>query len=88
MVFKSVLKDTTELRQNFSEIWFPKTFTITTYNKYADRGFSISECGVFALCHQYNFHQSSSNLSLYQKGVYSTGMEAFNSLSQSIKHFK
>jgi len=38
MIFKSVLKDTAELRQNFSEIWFPTTFNITTCNKYADRG--------------------------------------------------
>jgi len=81
-----VLKDTAELRQNFSEIWFPKTFNITICNKYDDRGFGISECGVFTSCNQYNFQQPSSNLSLYQKGVYPTGMEAFNSLSQSIKN--
>jgi hypothetical protein len=77
MIFNSVLEDIEELRQNFSEIWFPKTFNITTYNKYADRGFSIYECGVSTLCHQHNFHQPSSNLSVYQKGVYSTGKGAF-----------
>jgi hypothetical protein len=81
-----VLEDKAELRQNFSEIWFPKTLNITTHNKYADRGFSISKCGVFTLCQQYNFHQPYSNLPLYQKGVSSAGMEAFNSLSQSIKN--
>lgn len=36
---------------------------------------------------KYNFHQPSSCLSLYKKGVYSTGMKVFNSLSQSIKIF-
>jgi len=36
----------------------------------------------------YNFHQTSSNFSLYQKGVYLTGMTVFNSLPQSIKRSK
>ena len=33
-----------------------------------------------------NFHQSSFNLSLYQKGVYSVGIKIFNSLPQGIKN--
>jgi len=33
-----------------------------------------------------NFHQSSSNLSLYQKGVYSVGIKVMNHLPQSIKN--
>jgi hypothetical protein len=35
---------------------------------------------------KYNFHLPSSNLSLYQKGVYCTGIKVFNSLPQSIKN--
>jgi hypothetical protein len=33
----------------------------------------------------YNYHLPSSNLSLYQKGVYFTGIKVFNNLPQSIK---
>jgi hypothetical protein len=33
-----------------------------------------------------NFYQPSSNLSLYQKGVYSTGIKIFNHLPSSIKN--
>jgi hypothetical protein len=32
------------------------------------------------------FHLPSSNLSLYQKGVYFTGIKVFNNLPQSIKN--
>jgi hypothetical protein len=35
---------------------------------------------------KYNYHLPSSNLSLYQKGVYFTGIKVFNKLSQSIKN--
>jgi hypothetical protein len=35
---------------------------------------------------KYNYHLPSSNLSLYQKGIYFTGMKVFNSLTQSIKN--
>jgi hypothetical protein len=35
---------------------------------------------------KYNFHQPSSNLSLYQKGVYPFGIKVFNNLPQSIKN--
>jgi hypothetical protein len=35
---------------------------------------------------QYDFHQTSSNLSLYQNVFYSIVLEAFNSLPQSIKN--
>jgi hypothetical protein len=35
---------------------------------------------------KYNFHLPSSNLSLYQKGVYFTGIKVFNNLPQSIKN--
>jgi hypothetical protein len=33
---------------------------------------------------KYNYHLPSSNLSLYQKGVYFTGIKVFNSLPQNI----
>jgi hypothetical protein len=33
-----------------------------------------------------NYHIPSSNLSLYQKGVYFTGIKAFDNLPQSIKN--
>jgi hypothetical protein len=33
-----------------------------------------------------NFHLPSSNLSLYQKGVYFTGIKVYNSLPKSIKN--
>jgi hypothetical protein len=36
---------------------------------------------------KYNYHLPSSNLSLYQKGVYFTGIKLFNNLPQSIKNF-
>jgi hypothetical protein len=32
-----------------------------------------------------NFHQHSSNLSLYQKGVYSFGIKVINNLPQNLK---
>jgi hypothetical protein len=32
-----------------------------------------------------NFQQPSSNLSLYEKGVYSVGIKVFNSLPQRVK---
>jgi hypothetical protein len=35
---------------------------------------------------KYNFHLPSSNLSLYQNGVYFTGIKVYNSLPQSIKN--
>jgi hypothetical protein len=35
---------------------------------------------------KYNFHLPSSNLSLYQKGVYFTGIKVNNNLPQSIKN--
>jgi hypothetical protein len=35
---------------------------------------------------KYNFHLRSSNLSLYQKGVYFTGIKVVNNLPQSIKN--
>jgi hypothetical protein len=35
---------------------------------------------------KYNYHVPSSNLSLYQKGVYFTGIKVFNNLPQSIKN--
>jgi hypothetical protein len=35
---------------------------------------------------KYNFHQLSSNLSLYQKAVYSTCIKVFNSLPQNTKN--
>jgi hypothetical protein len=35
---------------------------------------------------KYNFHLPSSNLSLYQKGVYFTGIKMLNNLPQSIKN--
>jgi hypothetical protein len=35
---------------------------------------------------KYNYHLPSSNLSLYQKGVYFTGIKVFNNLPQSIKN--
>jgi hypothetical protein len=35
---------------------------------------------------KYNFHQPSSNLSLYQKGVHSSGIKVFNNPLQSIKN--
>jgi hypothetical protein len=35
---------------------------------------------------KYNYHLPSTNLSLYQKGVYFTGIKVFNSLPQSIKN--
>jgi hypothetical protein len=35
---------------------------------------------------KYNYHLPSSNLSLYQKGVYFTGIIVFNSLTQRIKN--
>jgi hypothetical protein len=35
---------------------------------------------------KYNFHLPSSNLSLYQKGVYFTGIKVYNNLPQSIKN--
>jgi hypothetical protein len=34
---------------------------------------------------KYNYHLPPSNLSLYQKGVYFTGIKVFNNLPQSIK---
>jgi hypothetical protein len=34
---------------------------------------------------KYNFHLVSSDLSLYKKGVYFTGIKVYNSLPQSIK---
>jgi hypothetical protein len=34
----------------------------------------------------YKFHLPSSNLSVYQKGVYFTGIKVFNNLPQSIKN--
>jgi hypothetical protein len=40
---------------------------------------------------KYNYHLPSSNLSLYQKGVYFTGMKVFNNikdLSNDTKQFK
>jgi hypothetical protein len=36
--------------------------------------------------HKHNYHPPSSNLSLYQKGVYFTGIKVFNNLPQSIKN--
>jgi hypothetical protein len=35
---------------------------------------------------KYNFHLPSSNLSLYQKGVYFTGIKVYNNLPQNIKN--
>jgi hypothetical protein len=35
---------------------------------------------------KHNFHQPATNLSLYQKGVYSTGKKVFKSLPQCIKN--
>jgi hypothetical protein len=35
---------------------------------------------------KYNYHLPSLNLSLYQKGVYFTGIKVFNNLTQSIKN--
>jgi hypothetical protein len=35
---------------------------------------------------KYNYHLPSSNLSLYRKGVYFTGIKVFNNLPQSIKN--
>jgi hypothetical protein len=35
---------------------------------------------------KYNYHLPSSNVSLYQKGVYFTGIKVFNSLPQNIKN--
>jgi hypothetical protein len=35
---------------------------------------------------KYNYHLPSSNLSLYQKGVYFTSIKVFNDLPQSIKN--
>jgi hypothetical protein len=35
---------------------------------------------------KYNHHLPSSNLSLYQKGVYFTAIKVYNSLPQSIKN--
>jgi hypothetical protein len=35
---------------------------------------------------KYNYHLPLSNLSQYQKGVYFTGINVFNSLPQSIKN--
>jgi hypothetical protein len=34
---------------------------------------------------KFNFHQYSTNLSLYQKGVYSFGISVFNNLAQTLK---
>jgi hypothetical protein len=36
---------------------------------------------------KYNYYLPSSNLSLYQKGVYFTGIKMFNNLPQRIKNF-
>jgi hypothetical protein len=35
---------------------------------------------------KYNYHLPSSNLSLYQKGAYFTGINVFNNLPQIIKN--
>jgi hypothetical protein len=35
--------------------------------------------------HKFNFPQYSTNLSLYQKGVYSFGIKVFNNLPQTLK---
>jgi hypothetical protein len=35
---------------------------------------------------KYNIHQPSSILSLYQKGIYSSGTRVFNNLPQCIKN--
>jgi hypothetical protein len=35
---------------------------------------------------KYNYHLPSTNLSLYQKGDYFTGIKVFNNLPQSIKN--
>lgn len=35
---------------------------------------------------QFNFHQPLTNLSLYQNGIYSSGIQVFNHLPRSIKH--
>jgi hypothetical protein len=35
---------------------------------------------------KHNFHLPSSNLSVYKKGVYFTGIKEFNNLPQSIKN--
>jgi len=35
---------------------------------------------------KFNFHQPLTNLSLYQNGIYSSGIQVFNHLPRSIKH--
>jgi len=37
---------------------------------------------------KYKFHQPSSNLSIYQKGVYLVGINVFSSLPQSINNLR
>jgi hypothetical protein len=45
-------------------------------------------CNVYNMntIQKYNFHLPSSNLSLYSKGVYFTGIKVYNNLPQSIKN--